>query len=169
MKDYKKIIAGYSGKPFDFGAYQAKAKTMSNEQLEFALKDISDTLKLQKGMTSPKHEGWYYDELSVYQQELKSRGIVNTAMKSNKNYKKIIMAKTKIKISSSSVIINGKPVDTKSISLAGIDTRDYPDFSDAFVQEAAFEDGTLLNEEELNQLMDLYPEFIHEKIEDFLH
>lgn len=40
----------------------------------------------------------------------------------------------------------------QNIEIDGIDTRDYPDFCDAFICYAEHEDGTELNENELNEL-----------------
>ena len=45
-------------------------------------------------------------------------------------------------------------VNYRSIELDGIDQDDFPDFVDAYVISAEFEDGTLLSEEELEQLTD---------------
>jgi len=45
-------------------------------------------------------------------------------------------------------------VNYRSIELDGIDPDDYPDFVDAYVISAEFEDGTPLSEEELEQLTD---------------
>jgi len=40
----------------------------------------------------------------------------------------------------------------QNIELDGIDTRDYPDFCDAFICYAEHEDGNELNETELDEL-----------------
>ena len=45
-------------------------------------------------------------------------------------------------------------VDYRSIEIDGVDSNDYPDFVDAYVAYAEFEDGTPLSEEELYQLTD---------------
>lgn len=45
-------------------------------------------------------------------------------------------------------------VDYGSIEIDGVDSNDYPDFVDAYVAYAEFEDGTPLSEEELYQLTD---------------
>lgn len=64
------------------------------------------------------------------------------------------------------VEFNGKPVDIKSIEIDGIDTSDYPDFTDAFIASADYEDGTPLTDEELEQFQeenyDLVSELIHD-------
>ena len=45
-------------------------------------------------------------------------------------------------------------VNHRSIEIDGVDSDDYPDFVDAYVISAEFEDGTPLSEEELEQLTD---------------
>jgi len=52
------------------------------------------------------------------------------------------------------VTLDGKPVDVNSIEIDGIDTSDYPDFVDAYITYAEYEDGTPLTEEELMKLED---------------
>ena len=64
------------------------------------------------------------------------------------------------------VRINGRCVDVGSIEIEGIDGRDYPDFSDAFVSKANWDDGTPLSEDELNQLQDQHPDLIYRKTSD---
>ena len=48
------------------------------------------------------------------------------------------------------VSFNGKPVDISSIEIDGIDPEDYPDFADAYITYAEYEDGTPLTDEELH-------------------
>jgi len=50
--------------------------------------------------------------------------------------------------------INGKEVDFGSIQIDGVDSSDYPDFCDAYIESATFVDGTELNEDELQKLQD---------------
>ena len=50
-------------------------------------------------------------------------------------------------------ILNGKKV--VDLEVDGVDSRDYPDFSDAYFSSASYEDGTPLTEDELNQLTDV--------------
>lgn len=47
------------------------------------------------------------------------------------------------------VFLNGKQVNLHSIEIDGIDMRDYPDFVDAYITYAEYEDGTPLSEDEL--------------------
>lgn len=57
-------------------------------------------------------------------------------------------------------------VDQSSIEIEGIDMNDFPDFCDAFISAANFNDGVELNDEQLEQLQDenycLVNELIHE-------
>ena len=46
----------------------------------------------------------------------------------------------------------GKEVNWNSIEIGGVDPNDYPDFADAFIEYAEYEDGTPLTDEELYQL-----------------
>jgi len=65
------------------------------------------------------------------------------------------------------VTFNGKKVDLNSIQIDGISKDDYPDFSDAYMTHAEYEDGTPLTDEELEQFekenYDLTNELIHDK------
>ena len=50
-----------------------------------------------------------------------------------------------------------------NIELDGIDTRDYPDFSDAFILAADY-DGVEMTEEQLDWVADNCPEFINDAV-----
>ena len=64
------------------------------------------------------------------------------------------------------VSFNGKPVNVGSIEIDGIDMEDYPDFVDAYIVAAEYEDGTPLTDGELEQFQeenyDLIGELIHD-------
>jgi hypothetical protein len=51
-------------------------------------------------------------------------------------------------------LINNKEVDLNSIEFDGIDMNDYPDFSDAYISAAGFQDGTELTVDELELLQE---------------
>jgi len=65
------------------------------------------------------------------------------------------------------IAFNGKPVDIRSIEIEGIDRNDYPDFVDAYITYAEYEDGTPLSDEELHDFQaenfDLIGELIHDR------
>lgn len=45
-----------------------------------------------------------------------------------------------------------KKIDRSSIVISGIDHSDYPDFCDAYIEYAEYEDGSLVPESELDKL-----------------
>jgi hypothetical protein len=55
--------------------------------------------------------------------------------------------------------LNGRKV--KNVEVDGVDTDDYPDFCDAFFSYAEYEDGTPLNDEELEQLEEDFGDHIN--------
>lgn len=54
--------------------------------------------------------------------------------------------------------LNGRKVIEHSIRVEGVDPTDYPDFCDAYIVSAEFEDGTQLSLDELEELENLYPD-----------
>jgi len=64
------------------------------------------------------------------------------------------------------ISFNGKPVNVGSVEIDGIDTEDYPDFVDAYIAAAEYEDGTPLTDEELvdfqEENYDLVSQMIHD-------
>lgn len=65
--------------------------------------------------------------------------------------------------------LNNRPVRRTSIEVDGVDSRDFPDFCDAYFSYAEFQDGTELTEEELEQLTDEYGDVVNEMAYDSLH
>lgn len=65
------------------------------------------------------------------------------------------------------IIFNGKKV--VDLEVDGVDSRDYPDFSDAYFSYACYEDGTELTDDELNELTDKFGDVLYEKAYDSLH
>ena len=59
-------------------------------------------------------------------------------------------------------------VDKSSIEIDGVDSTDYPDFSDAYISAAEFEDGTPLTDDELDQLGDEMSDELHQMALDSL-
>jgi hypothetical protein len=47
------------------------------------------------------------------------------------------------------IMLNGKEVDMRSLEIENVDSRDYPDFSDAYIGRASFTDGTDLSDQEM--------------------
>jgi len=63
--------------------------------------------------------------------------------------------------------LNGRTVVDARVD--GIDPRDYPDFCDAYFESACYEDGTALNDDELNDLTDQNPKALHEMVYDRIY
>ena len=63
--------------------------------------------------------------------------------------------------------LNGRKVI--DIEVDGVDSRDYPDFSDAYFSYACYEDGTPLTDEELVKLTDQNGDVLFDKAYDSLH
>lgn len=64
-------------------------------------------------------------------------------------------------------ILDGKKV--VDLEVDGVDSRDYPDFSDAYFSFGCYEDGTPLSEDELNRLTELASDVLWEMAYDSLH
>jgi hypothetical protein len=63
-------------------------------------------------------------------------------------------------------ILNGKKV--VDLEVDGVDSRDYPDFSDAYFSSGCYEDGTPLTDDELERLNDLASDVLWEMAFDRL-
>jgi hypothetical protein len=66
------------------------------------------------------------------------------------------------------VMINGKQVDLRSIELDGVESYDYPKYSDAYADYAEFSDGTALTDDELEELTDKHGDIINMRAHDML-
>jgi hypothetical protein len=65
--------------------------------------------------------------------------------------------------------INGKPVNLKSLEVDGVDTRDYPEFGEAYLTYAEFEDGTPLSDEEIELFQDKHDDLVYQAAYDSLY
>jgi hypothetical protein len=63
--------------------------------------------------------------------------------------------------------LNGRNV--VDIEVDGVDSWDYPDFSDAYFSYACYEDGTPLTDDELNKFTEDNGDLLYEKAYDSLH
>ena len=68
-----------------------------------------------------------------------------------------------------SIEINGKTVDNSSLELDGVDSKDHPDYADAYFSHGTFEDGTPLSDQELDQLTDEHGDLVNQMAHDSLH
>lgn len=68
------------------------------------------------------------------------------------------------------ITLNGKQVDVQSIEIDGIDPADRPDFVDAYIAYAEFEDGTPLTDEEMMRVQDenygLINDLIYDRVDE---
>ena len=64
--------------------------------------------------------------------------------------------------------LNGMAILTDSLVVDGIDKSDYPDFCDAYFAFARFADGTVLTDDQLEELTDKYRDVLHEKVFDHI-
>lgn len=64
-------------------------------------------------------------------------------------------------------ILNGRKVIDMEVD--GVDSRDFPDFADAYFSYACYEDGTPLTDDELEELSEKCADVLWEKAYDSLH
>ena len=64
--------------------------------------------------------------------------------------------------------LNNPLIDWNSVKLEGIDSSDYPDFSDAFISYAETMDGIPLSDEQL-EILNQDTETVHSLVFDYLH
>lgn len=58
--------------------------------------------------------------------------------------------------------LKGLEINRGSLTIEGVDSKDYPDFCDAFFSYGEFQDGRHLTDSELETLNDDYPETVSE-------
>jgi len=63
--------------------------------------------------------------------------------------------------------LNGRKVIDMEVD--GVDSRDFPDFADAYFSYACYEDGTPLTDDELDELSEKCADVLWEKAYDSLH
>ena len=61
-----------------------------------------------------------------------------------------------------------REINVNSIVMGGVDTTDYPDFCDAYIEYAEFNDGTELTEEQLEALTKSKPELVAEQAWEYM-
>ena len=62
-----------------------------------------------------------------------------------------------------------KKINWKSLEFEDIDPKDYPEFVDAYVSYAEYEDGSALTDDELEKLDTDYPKEVRNALENYLH
>ena len=63
----------------------------------------------------------------------------------------------------------GKEINFDSIEIDGVDRRDHPDYSDAYISYAEYEDGTPVPDELLDQLTDEHSDVVNQKANDSMY
>ena len=72
------------------------------------------------------------------------------------------LEKLGVKINETTNTFNIDVEKLEGVKVAGVDTHDYPDFADAYIEYAEY-DGRPLTDEELDWVNDAHPEFVSEK------
>ena len=62
--------------------------------------------------------------------------------------------------------LSERDIDWTSVEVDGVDTRDYPDFCDAYFSYACYEDGTELTDSELDDLTSDYEDTLYDMAVD---
>jgi len=65
--------------------------------------------------------------------------------------------------------VNIDDIDAHSLEFEDIDTQDYPDFVDSYISYAEFEDGTPLNDEQMDWVMDNAGDWVYDQLQNYLH
>jgi len=58
--------------------------------------------------------------------------------------------------------INHRAIDEGTLEIEGVDSRDYPDFCDAYFSYAEFMDGTELTDSQLEDITNAYPSMLND-------
>lgn len=53
-------------------------------------------------------------------------------------------------------------INWRSVEIEGVDGRDYPDFCDAYFSYAEYEDGTVLTDDQLEELCEAHADRLNE-------
>jgi len=64
--------------------------------------------------------------------------------------------------------LNGHEIKFSSLEVDGVDSRDYPDFCDAYFCYGEYTNGIELTDDELEQLTDMYGDVVNELAYDSL-
>lgn len=56
-----------------------------------------------------------------------------------------------------------------NLEVDGVDSRDFPDFCDAYFSYACYEDGTQLTDDELNEITDLHGDVVNQMAFESFH
>jgi hypothetical protein len=59
------------------------------------------------------------------------------------------------------MILAGRNINPATLEVDGVDSSDYPDFCDAYFSYAEFDDGTVLTDDELDELSEVYADVVN--------
>jgi len=59
------------------------------------------------------------------------------------------------------IFINNKLIDLNSLTVDGVNSYDYPDFTDAYIATGYYEDGTSIEDSDLDNLADTNPDLVN--------
>ena len=62
-----------------------------------------------------------------------------------------------------------KAINFDSLQVDGIDTRDYPDFCDAYFSHGEYEDGEEMSDEALQELTEENSDLLYDKIIEIIY
>ena len=105
---------------------------------------------IQKGEVKPKAGTASAEMAKMPAKSLKHFTKTETSMPKLSDIAKKVMEANK----PAPLMLNGKEGERGSLEIDGVDPRDYPDFSDAYIAAGNYIDGTPLTDEEIAQLED---------------
>lgn len=105
---------------------------------------------IQKGEVKPKAGTASAEMAKMPAKSLKHFTKTETSMPKLSDMAKKVMEANK----PSPLMLNGKEVERGSLEIDGVDPKDYPDFSDAYIAAGNYTDGTPLTDKEIAQLED---------------
>ena len=111
---------------------------------------------------SPENKKWYKIERTMLHIYILDGWMPTTS------YEQI--SKTWIKLPEKEIQIDLSDIDIESITIDGVDTKDRPDFVDAYFSSANWKaSGTDLTDDELDLLTDKYPELVNRMAHESLN
>ena len=151
--DHKQTLLESSVHPLAGNPYHHK----SNVELQFIVKDAGEAARAMQGHNATA-EKKYLDQVND----------ATTVLAWRKEHGMPDWYKEKYNLKENRemqiIMFNNRPVDINSIEVGGIDTRDHPDYADAFFEYAEYHDGTPLSDDELDELRNENPELLYDMI-----
>lgn len=147
--------------------YQPKSKLEQIIQAAWAEKDLNKAKQMVVDLLEPskvKSKDQIIQTLKGIQNKTRfDQYLANSLLK----FEKLGLSEESEDIKEGSdwgITLDGRPVDIGSIEIDGMDPEDRPDYSDAYIAYAEFEDGTELTPQEIDRLQDENYGIIHDLI-----